>query len=370
VTPDATPTAQDGFADQRDALVDRFFQSVIGTMDLLTVYLGERLGLYRALADHGSLTTRELAARTGTHERYAREWLEQQAATGILRVEDAAAAPDARRYSLPPAHADVLLDRDSLYYMAPLARMMVSITRPMGALLEAFRSGGGVPYQEYGPEAREGIAEANRPMFLNLLGARWLPTMPDVHARLQADPPARIADVGCGMGWSSIAMARAYPKVHVDGFDLDEPSIEQARRNVAEAGLADRVSFHVRNAADPALAGRYDLVTAFECVHDMGRPVEALQTMRRLTGEGGAVFIADERVAESFTAPGDDLERINYNFSVLHCLPAGLADAPSVGTGTVMRSGTLRRYAAEAGFRDVQVVPIEHDLWRFYRLVP
>jgi 2-polyprenyl-3-methyl-5-hydroxy-6-metoxy-1,4-benzoquinol methylase len=351
-------------------MVERLFRSAIGMTELLTVYLGERLGLYRALAGNTALTPAELAARTGTHERYAREWLEQQAAAGILDVEDPSAEPGARRYRLPAAHAEVLLDGDSLYYLAPMARLLAGVARPLPALLEAFRSGHGVPYHEYGPDTREGIAELNRPMFMHLLGTRWLPAMPDVHARLQADPPARIADLGCGTGWSSIAMARTYPTARVDGYDLDGPSIGLARRNAESEGLADRVTFHVRDASDPALAGQYDLVTAFECVHDMGRPVEALQTMRRLAGEGGTVFIADERVAETFTAPGDDLEQLNYGFSVLHCLPAGLADTPSAGTGTVMRPDTLRRYAAQAGFRDVQVVPIQHDLWRFYRLVP
>ncbi|HEY8491673.1 MAG TPA: methyltransferase domain-containing protein, partial [Dehalococcoidia bacterium] len=298
------------------------------------------------------------------------EWLEQQAATGILDVDDPGAPEDDRRYRLPAAHAEVLLNRDSLSYMAPLARQMAGIAGPLPAVLAAFRSGHGVPYGDYGPDTREGIAEANRPMFLHLLGSQWLPAMPDVHARLQADPPARVADLGCGTGWSSIAMATAYPKVRVDGYDLDAPSIELARRNAEAAGVADRVTFHVRDAADPALAGRYDLVTAFECLHDMGRPVEALRTMRSLAGGEGTVFIADERVAEAFTAPGDDLERLNYGFSVLHCLPAGLADAPSADTGTVFRPETLRRYATEAGFQEVQVAPIQHDLWRFYRLTP
>ena len=156
--------------------------------------------------------------------------------------------------------------------------------------------------------------------------------------------------------------------MRVDGYDLDEPSIELARRNAEQAGVADRVSFHVRDAADPELSGSYDLATAFECVHDMGRPVEALRAMRRMVGEDGAVIVADERVADSFHAPGDDTERLMYGWSVLFCLPTGLADEPSVGT--VMRQQTLRRYATEAGYEDVEILPIENDLWRFYRLHP
>jgi hypothetical protein len=134
--------------------------------------------------------------------------------------------------------------------------------------------------------------------------------------------------------------------------------------------VADRVTFHVRDASDPTLEGRYDLATAFECIHDMGRSVEALRAMRRMVGEQGAVIVADERVPDSFGAPGDDTDRLTYGWSVLFCLPTGLADEPSVGTGTVMRPPTLRGYADEAGYRGVEVLPLENDLWRFYRLVP
>jgi 2-polyprenyl-3-methyl-5-hydroxy-6-metoxy-1,4-benzoquinol methylase len=155
----------------------------------------------------------------------------------------------------------------------------------------------------------------------------------------------------------------------VDGFDSDGPSIELARANAAAAGVADRVAFHRRDASVLALAGNYDLVTAFECVHDMGRPVEALRAMGRLANPRGAVLVADERVAEQFGAFGDAAERLVYAWSVLFCLPTGLADAPSVGTGAVMRVATLRAYAAEAGFRGVEILPIENDFWRFYRLL-
>ena len=354
---------------RRDALVERIFESSVGFMELLSIYIGDRLGLYGALADNGEATAAELASATGTHERYVREWLEQQAVAGILEVEDETAEPEVRSYRLPEGHQDVLLERDSLSYLAPLAQQMVGVSRPLPALLEAFRTGGGVSYAEYGADMREGIAYGNRAMFVNLMGTEWLPSIPDVHERLQADPPARVADIGCGTGWSSIAIARAYPRARVDGFDLDESSVAEARTNAEAEALADRVAFHLRDAADPALSGRYDLAIAFECIHDMSHPVEALQAMRSLTGEDGAALVVDERVAESFGAPSDEIERLMYGYSVLHCLPVGMAEQPSAGTGTVMRPAILRRYATQAGYRDVEVLPIENDLWRFYRLV-
>src|ERR671912_1306357 len=354
---------------RREALVERIFGSAIGLMELLSIYVGERLGLYRALAEGGAATAPELAAATSTNERYAREWLEQQAVAGILEVEDEQAEPEARRYLLPEGHDEVLLERDSLYFVAPFAQQMVGITRPLPAVLEAFRTGGGVPYPEYGEDMREGIAHANRPMFVNLMGTEWLPAVSDVHERLRADPPARVADIGCGVGWSSISIARAYPKVLVDGFDLDEGSIAQARANAEAEGLTDRVNFRVRDAADPGLSGRYDLAIAIECIHDMSRPVEALRAMRSMVGDDGVVLVVDERVGEDFKAPSDETERLMYGFSVLHCLPVGMAEQPSAGTGTVMRPATLRHYASEAGFSGVEILPIDNELWRFYRLV-
>jgi 2-polyprenyl-3-methyl-5-hydroxy-6-metoxy-1,4-benzoquinol methylase len=355
---------------RRDALVERIFENSVGFMELLSIYIGDRLGLYRALANNGEATATELASATGTHERYVREWLEQQTVAGILEVEDEKAEPEVRSYRLPQGHQEVLLERDSLNYLAPLAQQMVGVSRPLPALLEVFRTGGGVSYPEYGADMREGIAYGNRAMFVNLMGTEWLPSIPDVHERLQADPPAHVADIGCGTGWSSIAIARAYPRARVDGFDLDESSVAEARTNAEAEALADRVAFHLRDAADPELSRRYDLAIAFECIHDMSRPVEALQAMRSLTGEDGAAIVVDERVAESFEAPSDEVERLMYGFSVLHCLPVGMAEQPSAATGTVMRPATLRRYATQAGYRDVEVLPIENDLWRFYRLVP
>jgi 2-polyprenyl-3-methyl-5-hydroxy-6-metoxy-1,4-benzoquinol methylase len=342
----------------------------VETVELFNVYLGHKLGLYRTLADIGPATPIELAVRAGTDERTTREWLEQQAVVGNLQVDDPRADASTRRYGMSAAHREVFVDKDSLSYsVVTLSQFCASIAGKLPALLEAFRTGRGVSYADYGQEAREAQEFQNRPPFINLLGRDWLPAIADVHARLQADPPAHVADIGCGAGWSSIAIAQAYPTVTVDGFDFDEPSVARATTNAIDAGVSDRVAFHVRDASDPAFAGRYDLVTAFECLHDMGRPVEALRAMRSLVTGRGAVIVMDERVADSFTVPGSQLDRLMYGCSVLYCLPIGLADAPSAGTGTVMRPATLRRYALQAGFRDVEILPIEYGFWRFYRLL-
>jgi 2-polyprenyl-3-methyl-5-hydroxy-6-metoxy-1,4-benzoquinol methylase len=364
----AAETLTDEQTTRRDAFVGRIFQSGLAGLEMLTVYLGNRLGLYQALAEHGPATSVDLATRTGTSERYIREWLEQQAAADILQVDDAAAAAKERCFRLPTEYAEVLLDETSLNYLAPLASMSYGLGAQLPAVAEAFQHGGGVPWSDYGEEGRSGQAAINRPAFDQLLGQVWLPSIADVHARLQADQPARVADIACGYGWSSVGIARAYPNVRVDGFDSDEPSIAAARAIAEQNGLADRVTFTTHDAADPALAGRYDLVTIFEALHDMAHPVEALRTVRRLVAEGGAVIVMDERVGETFTAPADEVERFMYTCSVLLCLPSGMAEQPSAGTGAVMRPDTVRRYASEAGLREVEILPIEHPFFRFYRL--
>jgi 2-polyprenyl-3-methyl-5-hydroxy-6-metoxy-1,4-benzoquinol methylase len=361
---------------QQEAFVGRLFESGLGALDLLAISLGLQLGLYKALADGGPATPAEVAARTGIHERYAREWLEQQAVGDVLEVVADPGSPEGRRYRLPAGRAVVLLGEENLFYLAPVARMIDGMGALMPRLLAAYRTGGGLTLAEMGPEGVALQAALNRPAYVNLLGQHWLPAIPDVHARLQASPPAHVADVGCGAGWSSIAIARAYPGVTVCGFDADPASIALARRNAAASGVADRVRFFLFDAADPVppgLGGRFDLVAAFEVIHDVARPVEVLETMRQLATPGGTVLVMDERTGEAFAAPGSPVDRLFHSISLFVCLPWGMAgdtpERPSAATGTVMRPATLRRYAEAAGFRAVEVLPIEHDLYRFYRLV-
>ena len=352
-----------------DALVERLFAATIATLEVAAVHLGGRLGFYRALAEGGDTTPDELAARTGTAERYVREWLEQQAVAGFVTVDDPAAVPSARRYRLPAAYEPVLVEVDNLNYLTPLAGIAVDVLGPFEQLVQAYRSGAGVPFEAYGADLVDTIGAVNRPQFLHLV-ADWFAAVPEIDARLRAAPPARIGDVAAGTAQSSIAIARAYPDVHVDAIDVDATSVERARTNISAAGLTDRVRPVLHDASVGSLGGPYDLVTIFEALHDMNHPVAALRAARASVAEGGSVVIADERVAERFAPPGDEIERLNYGFSVLHCLAVGLLDDGSAGTGTVIRPDTVRAYATDAGFSRVDILPIEHDFWRFYRLVP
>ena len=352
-----------------EALVERLFNATIACLEVASVHVGGRLGFYRALAAGRDATAGELATRTGTADRYVREWLEQQAVAGFLSVDDPDAAPEARRYRLPDEHRAVFVDEDDLNYLTPLTGIAVDVMLPMEQLLDAYRSGAGVPFDVYGPDLVDAIGAINRPQFLNLIGD-WLKSIPEVDARLKATPAARVGDVAAGTAQSSIAIARAYPGVVVNAIDVDAASVERARANVAAAGLDERVQPVLHDASAGNLGGPYDLVTIFEALHDMNHPVDALRAVHASLADGGSVVIADERVAERFAPPGDEIERLNYGFSILHCLPVGLLDKDSAGTGTVIRPATVRTYAQDAGFTNVDVLPIEHDFWRFYRLVP
>jgi 2-polyprenyl-3-methyl-5-hydroxy-6-metoxy-1,4-benzoquinol methylase len=351
--------------DAAAVLAQRLRHDMVGALELFTVYLGERLGLYRALADGGPATSAELAGRTGTAERYVREWLEHHAVSGLLEVDDPAAGPLARRYRLPPPYARVLADPDDVCYRAFNGVEIARAGRRLPELVEAFRTGGAPPALPWAPEGR---AEYNRAAFLKLLGTQWLPAIADVDQRLRREPPARVADLACGAGWSSIAIAQAYPLVSVDGLDLDPDVIAAARRNAEGAGVAGRVTFAVTDASGPDWSGRYDLVTIFEGLHDMSRPADALRAARGMLRPSGSVVIADELVADEFTAPAAELERFHYGWSVVACLPAVMGDPHTSATGAVMRPATLRRYAQDAGFAGVEVLPVETETWRFYRL--
>jgi SAM-dependent methyltransferase len=348
-----------------DAFAESIFGSALGYFRVLSMYLGLRLGLYEALRDaEGGLTAAGLAAAAGIDERYAREWLEQQATAGIIEA-DASAEPNVFR--LPAGHAEVLLDGDSLSYLGASIRQLTSLRGVVDHVVEAFRNGGGLPDDAFGAESSDGQGYANRPVFLNTLPKDWLPAIPAFHERL-AVGSARVVDIGCGQGWSSIAVAHAYPGVQVDGYDADPLSVERARDHAKNEMVDDRVHFHEADAA--SIEGEADLAMAFECIHDMTDPVSVLGALRRALRDDGAMLVVDERTRDAFDGSPDDLEEYFYGWSIFDCLPSGLAAPPSAGTGTVMRPGTLQGYAEQAGFSGFEVLPIEHDAFRLYLLRP
>ena len=366
-------TTEDGIeANEKtaEALLGRLFQTTLGAFDLLSVYLGDRLGLYRALREGGPATAGELATRAGIDGRYALEWLEQQAVSGFLEVDDESAAADDRRFSLPDAYVAVLADPDSPMAAAPMALAIAALGGVMPQLTVAYRTGGGVAWSDYGIELTEAQGAFNRPWLVDGFATEMLPAIPGIAERLAADPPARIADVACGVGWAAIAIARAYPQVRVDGFDIDEASIDLANKNARDAGLDDRVTFRLQDVAD-AETGAYDLAVIIEAVHDMTQPVGVLASTHRILKPDGVLLVADEKAEDAFTAPGSEAERFFYGSSILACLPAVMIERPTAAIGTVIRADTMRRLGLEAGFSAVERIDEPTpEMLRLYRMTP
>jgi 2-polyprenyl-3-methyl-5-hydroxy-6-metoxy-1,4-benzoquinol methylase len=218
-----------------------------------------------------------------------------------------------------------------------------------------------VPFADYGEHLREGQGAINRPAFVHDLVPAWMGAVPGLATSVR-----RVADLGCGVGWSTIAMASRLPQAEVFGWEPDQASVESAQRNAAEAGVD--VTFVAADAKRMAADGPFDLVTILEALHDMAQPAAVLRAVREALGPDGVVLIADEKVAEHLHVPADDIERLMYGWNIVHCLPVSLADTPSAAIGTVIRSETIRELARDAGFARVDVLPVDGGFFRLYRL--
>jgi 2-polyprenyl-3-methyl-5-hydroxy-6-metoxy-1,4-benzoquinol methylase len=339
----------------------RLFEELNNGMSCLVLELGYRLGLIQTLASEGAMSSSELAGYFGYSERYVHEWLEAMAA-GEYLAHDAISD----RFSLPPAHAEVLVEPNSPYSAIGTIGWVTSMARILPNLMVAFNNGGGVPFKEYGQEIVTAQSYENRPKFVNYYVNTWIPTMPDIENKLKDG--GRVAEIGCGTGWSSIALAKGFGNISIDAIDPDEPSINEAKINAAIEEVAERIDFHLSTIEEAELEGPYDLVTAFECLHDLPYPIQALNRMRELAGQSGAVLVADVAVGETLEENTNFFGHICYNFSVLHCLPQAMDFPHAAATGTVIKPSIVRRYAEKAGFTEVEILPIEGP-WRFYRLI-
>jgi SAM-dependent methyltransferase len=365
---DETQTAQppDSALEEGGALMERLFGDLLGSLELATVHLGSQLGLYAALSE--PRTAAELAAGAGIDERYAQEWLEQQAIGGLVEVAEPGDVRT-RRYVTSPGQRLALVETESPVYATSMALLLGGVATALPRLPEAYRNGSGISFGEYGDDVRLGQGLFNRGAFLDQLVQEWVPAMPEVAQALARDGAAAL-DLGCGVGWSSIALAKAYPALTVLGVDNDDASIMDARTHAAEAGLQDRVRFEVNDADADLGEESYDVAFFFEALHDMAHPVEALVAARRSLRPGGQVVVMDERAEEEFAPEGSPIERLLAASSVLHCLPVGRSQPDSAATGALFRPRVLRRYADRAGYTGVEVAAIEHDLFRFYVLTP
>jgi SAM-dependent methyltransferase len=310
----------------------------------LSTSIGARLGLYEAMAGAGPLSASELAGRTNLAEVYVKEWLALQVASEYVDYR-----PNDGSYELPDEHAAVLADRESPAYAVGSFVMLKSLYETEDDLVEAFRTGQGVGWGAHGSELFEGVATFFRPGYAASLVQEWLPTLDGVVDKLGRG--ASVADVGCGYGHSTLLMAQAYPNSRFHGFDFHAPSIDQARKNAAEAGLSERVTFQVASAQDFP-GGSYDLVTYFDCLHDLGDPKAAFERAEQALATDGSCLVVEPNASPQPEKNINPIGRAYTATSVVLCLPTALAQNGPVALGNHAGQDALRALAADAGLHD------------------
>jgi len=305
------------------------------------VLVGDRLGLYRTLAERPMLP-HELAERTGTATRYVDEWLRGQAAGGYVEYD-----PQTKTYSLTPEQAFALTDPDGAVFAPGAFELALGALRAEHKVTQAFRSGAGVGWHEQDEEVFSGCERFFRPGYAANLVASWLPALDGVEAKLNAG--GRVADVGCGHGASTTLMARAYPRASFTGSDYHEESITQARKRAAEAGLAGQVTFDVAS-AQTFDGGPYDLVTTFDCLHDMGDPVGAARHIREMLAPDGTWMVVEPYAGNCVTDNLNPVGRVYYSFSTFLCVPNALSQDGGYSLGAQAGEESIRRLAVDAGY--------------------
>jgi 2-polyprenyl-3-methyl-5-hydroxy-6-metoxy-1,4-benzoquinol methylase len=339
--------------DALEQLMARVIGDAGGALILPLALVGDRLGLFTALASAGSATPGELARRTGLNERYLREWLLAMAAAGYVTHAggNGDSSPRTARYRLSPEQTEAFTNPDSPAYLAGGFQNLTAATRMLDRLTEAFRTGAGIGWHEHHADMFEGTERFFRPGYLANLTTSWIPSLTGPATSLTDG--ARVADVGCGFGASTIIMAKAYPKSTFEGVDYHQPSIEAARSRASAAGVTDRVTFRVAGAAD--LNGNYNLITFFDCLHDMPDPVGALRAARAATVVGGSVMLVEPMSWNTVEEALNPLGKVMAAASTFICLPSGLSAAPAYGMGNQAGPARTRELAREAGFSDARV---------------
>jgi 2-polyprenyl-3-methyl-5-hydroxy-6-metoxy-1,4-benzoquinol methylase len=328
--------------DKLMSFVFRAVDEVGATLNTALVVMGDKLGLYRALAGAGPLTPADLAARTDTTERYVREWLNAQAAGGFVEYD-----AESGRYTLPPEQAVALTDITSPAYLPGFFQIALGSVLDSPRITDAIRTGAGIGWHDHVQDVHDGCERFFRPGYNAHLITEWLPSLDGVVEKL--DHGATVADVGCGHGASTVLMAEAFPASTFTGFDYHEGSIETARLRAEGAGVADRARFDASPATTYDGTG-YDLVTMFDCLHDMGDPVGAARHVRASLAEDGTWMIvepaAGDRVEENLNPVG----RAYYAFSTLLCTPCSLSQDVGLALGAQAGEARIREVVTQAGF--------------------
>jgi len=328
--------------DRLNELIGKLVNDLGASLAGASILLGDRLGLYKAMADGEAITSAELANKTGLHERYVREWLAGQAASGYIDYH-----PEKEAFSLSPEQAMAFAEEGSPAFFAGAFDVAQATYLDEPKVAEAFRTGKGVGWHEHSKCLFSGTERFFRPGYNANLASSWIPALDGVEAKLKAG--AKVADVGCGHGASTIVMAKAYPKSEFFGFDYHLPSIERARKLAAEDGVGDRITFAQANAKDFPSRG-YDLVAFFDCLHDMGDPVGAGKHVKETMAKDGVWMIVEPFAHDNLKDNLNPVGRVYYAASTFICTPASLSQEVALGLGAQAGERRLRKVAAEAGF--------------------
>jgi len=342
MTTTQTPTPDNAINEEKlNQLISGILQDLGGAFSVPLVQIGESLGIYEAFNGAAPMSSEELATKTGLHERYLREWLSAQAASNYITYH-----PDANKFSMTPEQAFVFSSPGSPFYLAPAFGAAAAFQENYPRVRDAFKSGEGVPWGDQTQCLSCAVARFFRPGYKNHLVEAWLPALEGVVAKLEQG--ATVADVGCGHGISTLIMAEAFPKSQFDGLDFHEKSIEEARKHSSHHSLPN-LKFHVQEAK--GMPGKYDLVTLFDCLHDMGDPVGALKHIRKSLKPGGACMFVEPMAGDRLQDNLNPVGRMFYSASTMVCIPTSLAQERGAALGA--QAGEKRLYeliVEEAGF--------------------
>lgn len=343
-----TETATIGAIDEAkvEAIVGQIVSEVGATVNAALVVIGDRLGLWRAMADGRPVTAAALAARTATNERYVQEWLSAQAASGYVTYD-----PDGERFTLPAEHALALADETSPVFLAGAFQSATAVLKAQDALTDRFRTGAGFAWHQHDDGLFDGCERHFGTLYRSQLVQDWLPALDGVVDRLTAG--ARVADVGCGHGASTVLMAKAFPAATFVGYDVHEASVATARTRAQSAGVDDRVSFEVASAARIPGSG-FDLVTVFDALHDMGDPVAATTRLRESLAPDGVCMVVEPAAADDLAGNLHPVGRFAYAMSTMVCTPASLAQEGRRALGTQAGPARITQVLHRAGFSRVR----------------
>jgi 2-polyprenyl-3-methyl-5-hydroxy-6-metoxy-1,4-benzoquinol methylase len=331
--------------DRLEAFLGRAVTDLAAAESSVANYIGDRLGLYDAMAGAGWMTAAELAAATGTNERLVLEWLRNQAAGEYVEH-------DASRFHLPAEHAAALADPQSPTFLGGIFQIVASMWADVELAEAAFRGDGGIDWGDHDARLYDGVDRLFAPIYRNFLVSQWLPALDGIDDRLRAG--GKVADVGCGFGSSTIVLAEAFPEATVVGYDFHADSIEEARRRAKEAGLRDRPRFEVATAVDLPEGG-FDLICFFDALHDMGDPVSAAASARRALGEGGVLMAVEPKAADELDDNISPANRLFYAGSIFLCTPSALAQGGGTALGAQAGPTAFTQVLRNAGFEHVRI---------------